>query len=185
MIERLLQSGTLLRVREQAPERCESPAGLTFADEIHARKQCSQHFTAIALAIHDAFAQLAVQMFELLTNAAEVLDEIVRQYDDLPNALERLEIGEGLRPPLSDSFDLPINPIALCEQLGYSGLRIDVGLISEPCELMNDCGQAALRRRGARLDETRNETDCDGRSRGQLILLLGRAGRKSPDVAGR
>ncbi|KAG0924958.1 hypothetical protein G6F32_013723 [Rhizopus arrhizus] len=70
--QRGIELGALFGVVEQAPEGLETAPGIALADHVHAFEQLRQDVTALAFIVDDAFAEITVELLEIVAHAAEV-----------------------------------------------------------------------------------------------------------------
>ncbi len=142
--QRGIELGALLGVIEQTPEGLEAAPCITLADHVHAFEQLRQHVAALAFIVDDAFAELAVELLEVIAHAPEILGQLVGQADDLARTFQgALAIQRGDAAG-ADAGDLGVDAVALVAQRREAGIGVGLGLRGQLRELFDDQCQAAL-----------------------------------------
>ena len=179
-VEGFLQQRRLLGIGQQAPESGEGPPGLALGDQIDAGKQRVEHFAPIALAVHDALAQIPIELLELIAHAAKIAGQIVGQRDDLAGPLQRGGARQHAHPALLNPLNIPVDAGLLRAQALDPARLVGVGILGQPGQRLNHQRQAALGSRRVGLGEGGQKTNRLHRSAGEFVFFLAGTRRKAP-----
>ena len=145
LLQRRLQLRALLRVGEQAPEGAEGLAGVAVGDQIDIGEHRVEHVAAVAVAVDDALAQIAVQAAEVVAHAPKVAGQFIAQRDDLAHALQRPVVRQRLQQTALRRLDASVDALALPQQPLHADVRIGLGLVRKLDQLRDHQSRAGSR----------------------------------------